>query len=924
MSRRVRGQWFFVALAVCLLPLRARGDTIDQPAGPLAAALLTLAQQQSVQIVFRSDIVGARHTEGARGASDIQQALRQMLAHTGLHFRFLPPSTYLIEPDEAPPRPAVIEEVRVTGSYIRQRDPLLSTESVFSIERGEWQAAATPATTRLLQGLTQAAGSDGWVDNLLQPFVTGTADLNLRNLGIGSALILVNGRRQAAASVVTVEGATFVDLNMLPPLEALARVEILMDGASATYGSDAVAGVVNLVPRRDLEGAEWSVDYNARPGSEYRAARASWLQGSRAGDVQWLSALVLSDATALPARERAFTRGTAWSNGGNPGTFLTGAGWVRDPACGVSGSRVAAGAPFCQLDISTYYDVSPEEQRQQWFGSLETAAGDWAIGAEGALSHARIAVSSSPSYPFATALPVVPVDNPGNSFGEPVRFYGRVLGAGANAEYSAARYVYGSGSLQAQRDWRAQHLSIVASASEHRADYSRRDALIDKVQQALDGHGGAQGNQFWNPRYGADNPPGLIDSFFADWNLRGRSTLATLDAVLDSDWTGTRFGEFAYAFGAQARRERFAQNFAAAYNEGRFLSLGGGRDFAGTQQVRAVFGETRWDWQQRLGAQISLRNERYSGGQTDTTPKLGLRWTPYSKFALRANISKAFRAASVFQTVGYHAVPEALTDPTGIDQTPAYHIVQTQGNRALKPETATVTTIGASWMDDTAEWQLNAWHYDYRDLILKESPQGLINHAAQGDAAAQAQLQRDPDTGELIVVHTRFVNAADVRTQGVDARFAVDLPAPWPGRWRLSGEATRVTRFDLREAAGAPWQSALAMRNTTNALARPLPRERAALRLDWTRDRHSVQIGANYIGPYRDDGNDNQWIGAFIVWDTNYRLRIPLAQGALEWRVGAHNIFDRDPPRVGGFLGYDSKLHDPRGRLLETALRWQY
>ena len=108
------------------------------------------------------------------------------------------------------------------------------------------------------------AGAENNSDNLTQNYTVGTANVNLRGLGVASTLVLLNGRRQVLSAVQTDDGSSFVDLAALVPLLAIERVEILKDGAAAIYGSEAVAGVANFITRRGFEGLEFQAEYRGR------------------------------------------------------------------------------------------------------------------------------------------------------------------------------------------------------------------------------------------------------------------------------------------------------------------------------------------------------------------------------------------------------------------------------------------------------------------------------------------------------------------------------------------------------------------------------------------------------------------------------------------------------------------------------------
>ena len=159
----------------------------------------------------------------------------------------------------------VVEEVVVTaktGSRIgRQGD----SPSPLSSYQAEDLAEAGLRDIRDLVGvLAINAGAENNSDNLTQNYTVGTANVNLRGLGVASTLVLLNGRRQVLSAVQTDDGSSFVDLAALVPLLAIERVEILKDGAAAIYGSEAVAGVANFITRRRIEGLEFQAEYRGR------------------------------------------------------------------------------------------------------------------------------------------------------------------------------------------------------------------------------------------------------------------------------------------------------------------------------------------------------------------------------------------------------------------------------------------------------------------------------------------------------------------------------------------------------------------------------------------------------------------------------------------------------------------------------------
>jgi len=152
-----------------------------------------------------------------------------------------------------------VEEVIVTGSFLRG-SPLDAPSPVQVVDRASIEAQGAAQIWDVIRNLEINSGSIGHEGAELSEQATmgtlsGTANVNLRNLGENSTLTLINGRRQVSAATATPSGGEFVDINTIP-LVMVERLEILTDGGSALYGSDAVAGVVNIIMRTQFEGLE--------------------------------------------------------------------------------------------------------------------------------------------------------------------------------------------------------------------------------------------------------------------------------------------------------------------------------------------------------------------------------------------------------------------------------------------------------------------------------------------------------------------------------------------------------------------------------------------------------------------------------------------------------------------------------------------
>jgi len=259
--------------------------------------------------------------------------------------------------------PVEVEEIVVTGSFIRgtPEDAALPVE-VIGAE--ELQKRGSPSTVELIKALSVSSGVLGdtnQFDSRAQGS-EGSGSVNLRGLGSQRTLVLLNGRR-LAINPFGQAGAGIVDTNIIPAA-AIGRLEVLKDGAAATYGSDAIAGVVNFITKKNFNGLEAAGDYRIIDGSKGDYGLnvtwgKSWENGNVLASIGWQHRSKLSVADRDWANRPYLSNPEAgWSAAGNPSTFIPLAATtsaVRDPACGNLG-----GFPgFSGLTPVCYWHYTP-------------------------------------------------------------------------------------------------------------------------------------------------------------------------------------------------------------------------------------------------------------------------------------------------------------------------------------------------------------------------------------------------------------------------------------------------------------------------------------------------------------------------------------------------------------------------------------
>jgi iron complex outermembrane recepter protein len=836
-----------------------------------------------------------------------------------------------------------LDEVVVTGSRLAGGNRVAPVEV---ISRDDLSLLGGDLSV-LVGRITANSGSEARVDQLNQPQTSGTAQFNLRNLGLGSTLVLVDGLRWTTSAVVATDGTGFVDINSLVPPIALQRVEVLKDGASALYGSDAVAGVVNMVTRRGVTAPELSVGHAF--GRGFGETTVQGLTGLRLAGADVTLAASHFHRSALGSDERGFTQAgrydraawTAVTSYGQPGSYFrpgTG-GFAPDPDCDAplfaSAFRNGPADPFCRLDYSDFFDLAPEETRTQVFIDARRDLGRATVWLQAAGSDTFTRARQSPSLPILARSLTVPARHPDNPFGETVQFRGRLLGAESGASFADFDYRTGrlAGGVSGEiAGWSA---AVSATASRQHVDYDKPDVIGSALQNALNGLGGAGCDPatgapgsgacvYFNPfgsaalGTGTANSDALIASLTGSTGLKGASSLSTIDVQADRRLVETTEASVDLAVGGQLRDSRFRQDWSDEANAGDLLTAGFSPDIEGRQRAWAAFAEIRARLGARLDAQLAVRHEA-EAGQAALSPRIATRWQATSALALRASWGRAFRAPSVFVTQGAQASQPSVFDRGAF----VFVNVLTSGAPDLRPERSESLNLGAVWTPlEGLSLTLDGWRFDYEDLVVKESAQAILDQAARDTTAgltgtdAQSRLTRD-GSGALTFLSLNFINASAVTTQGLDAtaRYARPLAG---GLLSTTAAWTWVDRYDIRLTPGAPELPAVGSTNLGN-LARSMPRSRVEGALAWTGARDRVGLSIHYTHGYRNDrsGITRTDIASQTTFDLSYERR--LGPG-LDLRLGAINLTDRDPPLAQFALGYDPGVADPRGRMISVEV----
>lgn len=984
------------------------GQNFDIAAGPLEQALQRYMAITGRQILYRSQLVEGRRAEAVVGPMDADKALRKLIGAYPITVSHQGRNVYVLSPRAAPTpqvqersrsapqhKPQVIvprrrpvrapdmaaEGIVVTGTNIRSSAP--SSSPVISMTATDIARSGAGTVAEALALLPQNFGGMANEDTSL----TGSdrvsinpglgSSINLRGLGSDATLTLVNGRRTAGAG----GKGDFADLSSIPAV-TVDRVEVLADGASALYGSDAIGGVVNILLRKDFEGAESRLRLGTvtRGGSE--DIIAGHVVGARWSTGHILAAYEYQHRGRLPGSARDYTRSADLRPlGGHdyrqyfsvPGTIV-----MLDPVSrtyvpayaipvGQDGTDLDPGDFLPGASLSSpraHVDLLSKQDRHSLFasGEQELTTG-LTFYAEGRYSDRKFDAKSQPSLTIMSVTRANPwfVSPTGGSsvaiaydFGRdigPILTSGRVrshsITAGVRAELGGDWQVdaYASHARQVDRQL-SDHL--LNSTALNEALGLTADNPLTNYSAARDG--------YFNPFGDGSSNSVAITDFIGSGFIRQRYSSKLLNGSLIADGTLLDLpgGPLKLAFGTQAREENFSrsiQTFASGVTPPPPVTAKANRTIVavfGELAVPLVGSDNARPGVERLDLSLAVRHERYSDFGSTTNPKIGLVWEPIQGLQLRGSWGTSFRAPALPEIFDPFRVSYTQLPTTGGGNLPV--LTERGGNRGLEPEKAKSLTLGFKVQPRAVPgFGFEASYFQTRfsnrigQPVTENILQALTNpiyapyvtlidpaHNA-ADLARVLALLAVPGSSVpttfapesfRAIIDGRYVNSNRVDVRGVDllVRQSITLGS---NRLNLSVNSTILIDYKDQLTPVSP------MIERVGTLGNPVD-FRLRGTLDWARGDVGATLSLNHVGPYTDNISAparpiSSWNGV----DLQLRYEPRTAEG---WRKGlslavtVQNLFDRDPPFVDRNLGfaYDPANADVLGRFLSMQVkkRW--
>jgi iron complex outermembrane receptor protein len=855
-------------------------------------------------------------------------------------------------------------KVEITGSSIKRINPETALP-VQTITRADIEKSGVTTAAELLSKVSAnaAALTDGasFSDIAGQRGFNGA---NLRGIGVSSTLVLLNGRR--LANFASPGGNAGVDLNAIPSA-AIDRVEVLKDGASAIYGTDAIGGVINFITRRNYEGADASAYYadTQHGGARKAMATVSGGTGNLATDRYNVMAVFdFQDTTSLRSSQRSWI-GSAYQpdinlDSGSSNTYPANFRRTRANGTSATGPRINPSAPACNPPATVYAPdsfVGPAACMYDYMQDTELfpdsrrvsllTRGQFALDKDTTLYGEFLFNETSTTYRISALTvsgSIYPLNGqyyphaavPTNK--TPLNVNMRLTEGGPRTneiDATATRMVLGGKGVALGWDY-----DMALNHSVNEVD----DKYIDGyVKTTLFNEAFATGKI--NP-FGPSGPEGLALLAAAKVNDPARHSRGTTDSF-DIKATRELFtmagGSAAVAVGAEYRRENMAFTPSALLAAGEIRSEGTATPFSGGRNVKAVYAELNLPVLASLEAQLALRHDRYNDVGSTTNPKVGVRWNPLKQLVVRGSYGTGFRApslADLYSPVRLGQANGIYNDPLGcikvgaIDNTdnPDYCGLQPDklkgGSPLLRPEKSKQFSLGLvvePYRDITAT--LDYWRIKKTDVIV--SPEGSYFTDPVRNAAYIIRDVPDPALpgipGMILSIDSRLRNIGALQTSGADLGVNWRLPSNEFGKFGVTLNGTYVFDYTTRETVDGPDVSALGIYTNDQIVQR----WRHTISLDYERGPFSVTLQQTFLSGYRDqnllaDGSVHR-VEAYSLLDLTGGYQI---SKRLKLRAGIKNMLDENPPRSNQLfsfsVGYDPSYSDPRGRQFYAALAYTF
>ncbi|KQV89053.1 TonB-dependent receptor [Pelomonas sp. Root1237] len=866
-----------------------------------------------------------------------------------------------------------LERIEVTGSSIKRIDAETAVPLTIVTRESIDKSGASNVQELVDRLSSNNGGGRSLGESIGDSAATGQSGASLRGLGRERTLVLLNGRRLA---IYPFAGAG-VDLNAVP-LAAIERIEILRDGASSTYGSDAIGGVINFITRKDFRGGEVTVSYEQpqHTGGTIASAQGGIGFGDLAKDkFNILGTFSFQEYDVIRAADRPFAKtgnrpdlGVVKSSGNtfpaNAYNAETGAyipGVAGFPNCAPPDSF--PGGSNCRYDYTSKIDIVPASNRMGGLlrGTAELSS-DHLLFAELSYSRNEIILGSSqtPSstsgrddylYPAGGKYyPTAAVDaSSSKGYRGDLVIAWRMVDGGqrlTKVTNDMTRALVGAEGTLAGWDYKAGLMRASSKAIEDFLTGNFSDTELVRVLKT----------GLVNP-FGPNDAVGLAKLKEAELHGNNRASKTTLDAFdfsLSRELFPMAGGNAAIATGLDLRKEKYLDGYSEIAGSGDIVGGSGtAGKVSGERKTLGIYAELNLPVIKNLEFNAAVRADRYTGAKgesrdgafsspnlSSTSPKVGMRWTPMKELLVRASFGKGFRAPALDNLYA----PAALTNTGGNFNDPYYNTlkgcagfpntnycdtqltVKNNSNRDLKPEKSKTGTIGVVF-EPIKDLSMEVGYFSIKitdgiktlsgDDILKDWYKNQTGPTTSTSVYANRLIKNSQ--GYLDYVNASLENVGQATAQGFDLSAKYRMRTGF-GNFTPNWEATVVTKSSETNVVTGDVEDNLGK----YLRGGPVVRVKQNFSLDWDTDAWAAGVRYFRQSGYRDY-DEVHHVPKYDLWSLQGQYK---GVKNLTLTAGVLNLLDKKPPvtvQEDYFqVGFDPTYADVKGRSFYVRANYKF
>jgi iron complex outermembrane recepter protein len=849
---------------------------------------------------------------------------------------------------------AEVEELVVTGTLLKNTEQDSSPIDIISEE--DYKNFNISNISEISKYLSSSSGSH-FQSNTLDGVDQGMAAITLRGLDQASTLLLINSKRQTFAGTPSNEGEGYIDANIIPEI-ALKRIEVLKEGATSLYGSDAVAGVINIITHKSFSGLK--VEAGHKKTSNYNQTDSSLglLIGSSYKKTSYVLGINLLKRTPLSAIEIPRIAELAVSGLGrsfkvSDDVSLPFGIWagdysknqkIPDPNC-INNGGILTNATTCGFAYGNRFNIVNDEDHTKLYMNLDYEADDFNYGIN--LISSNININDNPQSPSYPALPflsrMIQPGEGGNPFNVAVKWFGRPLGsdyASPNSPKDINQYHLSqrfNTSIGKDTD-----LEVSYTLSEHSNKHIRPDIIDSRFLDSINGTDmGISGGEivFWNLFDSSQNSEALINYVRGSEKSIKKADLKSLDIILRSN---TDSG-YSVAYGVQLNKEALDVSYdeisrAEFDTDGKIIKtadlffLGGGIDVSKSRNKYASFFEIEKDFLESFSLRVAGRYEDF-GNDSSFDPKLSVKYIANNNLTIRASKSSSFSMPSMAQMFSSDINLGSVRDFNGTSP----FVRQAQiGNPNLKPATSNNNNLGFIFNTGGQRLTVDLWDIDYKNRIEVQSAQAMLLSNPNG-----LSITRNIE-GDLIGITTTYFNETNTEVSGFDLSYEALINLEKNGVIAFAIKGTSINKFltpnnkiNVVEEEHHNKMINRVGKYNYDANTHSLPKKRVNIFINWDYLNYSIGLNARHIDGYKNsrpisglglEYGYKSRVESFLVFDLYSSKLISTKNGALNMNFSITNIFDESAPRLydAPDFSFDTRVHDPRGRIIGLSLEYRH